>query len=809
MYIRNFLTLLRRYTASSVLNIIGMAIAFAAIYLITLQVTFDLSYNKPIVNSERIYRLEYPSWVNDGRWECRWNRQLPDEICSACPEIEASGSIEVTGRFDDYSIKRNATIDNFRIGICEAEREGLDVFPFEWTIGNIDDFRTPSDMVISESTARRLNLSVGDVLYVGRGATGARQLTIVAIFKDFPEPSSLSMTEGWSCLQPQENAHESNWNNSYYIRLKEGADPEAVRQKIIGHMSDIAKKSGLSDEEIEQQMGMINPRLTPITELYFATDSTIEGMQGNRSTTYSLIAIALLILAISFINFINFFFALIPSRIKAVNNYKIFGAPTSKLRLSFLMETVGLILVSLFVAAMIVVLVADTPLAGYISTSVAIDDNWRTAAAMAAGLIVFGIAVSIYPAWYITHFSPAFVIKGSFSASRAGKALRYTLVGIQYTISIALIICSIFIQRQHNYMIGREMGFDKEQLLTVEIPLAAIAPVRTDNSSGELDYTRRDAFSDKILQNPMIRDIAYGDGWLVNTGRMNWGRELDDKQIYISVYPVSWNFLQMMGINIVEGRDFMPSDEESDYGVLIFNQTAQKQYEITLESKMMAHVGGSNATIAGFCEDFNFKPAHYGIGPFAFIVYGKWGWCLPTHAYIRIAAGADIDEVKQYIAQTVTEFAPAFSKDEIEVRFFDQELESLYNKETKLSTLVSVFSLLSIIISAIGVFGLVLFETQYRRREIGIRRVHGATAGDILAMFNRKYLYIVAVCSVIAVPASYFIISRWLEQFTYRAPMVWWVYAIAILIVALITAVTVTLRSWKAVNENPTNSIMH
>ena len=154
------------------------------------------------------------------------------------------------------------------------------------------------------------------------------------------------------------------------------------------------------------------------------------------------------------------------------------------------------------------------------------------------------------------------------------------------------------------------------------------------------------------------------------------------------------------------------------------------------------------------------------------------------------------------------ELSPNVDPEKINVKFFDNELEMVYQREDKLSTLVTLFSFLSIVISIIGVFGLVLFETQYRRREIGIRRVHGASVGSILQMFNRKYLYIVAICSAVAIPVSYYIIDSWMQQYVYRTPMSWWVYALAVGVILAITVVTVTLRSFKAATENPTESIM-
>ncbi len=808
MYIRNFLTLLRRYTTSSVLNIVGMAVAFAAIYLIAVQVKFDLSYNRVIKNSERIYRLEYPSWSMDGTWWCGWNRMIPDQLCAVCPEIESAGSIDMISRStyqDEYSIKRNSTIENFTIRVAGAELEGLAVFPFEFVEGGIDDeFKTYYGMIISESVAKRYNLKVGDRINYGRGAVNAAQRTISGIYRDFPQPSTMAMSQGYILMPEAELENETDWSTTYYVLLREGASVEDVEKRMREAVIDDCRKKGYSEQETKLQLARVEPRLTPITDLYFADDTQAEWIHGSRTTTYTLIAIAVLILVISFINFVNFFFALIPSRIRAVNNYKIFGAPTSKLRLNFLFETVGLILVSLFGAAVIVVLFADTPLKEYISTSVAIKDNWSLAGAIALGLILFGVVVSLYPAWYITKFSPAFVIKGDFSASRSGRILRYTLVGVQYTISIALIICSLFIYRQHQYMLTKDMGFDRENLLVATLPYEAVYGGWTFES----DYTKRDALLNRLEQNPQIKEIALGRGNITHS-RMSWTRPVENgESIIFGVYVVSWNYLQAMGIDIVDGRDFLPSDEYSATGALIFNEQASKELGITVGEQINGHLDNANTPIVGICKDFCFQSAHYGITPYAFLVYGKYGWDQPRIGYIRTVAGADIAEVRKYITNTVLEISPNSDPEKIDVKFFDNELELVYQREDKLSTLVTLFSFLSIVISIIGVFGLVLFETQYRRREIGIRRVHGASVGGILQMFNRKYLYIVAACSAVAISVSYYIIDQWMQQYVYRTPMSWWVYALAVGVILAITVVTVTLRSFKAATENPTESIM-
>ena len=799
MYIKNFITLLRRYTTSSLLNVVGMSVAFAAIYLIMVQVKYDFSYDKVIPNSENIYRLEIPNWWQEGKYMHTWNRQLPDDICAGIPEIEAGGTIETYAwSGNNYSIKRNHTIDNLKIKTVEAELEGLEVFHFEFIEGGLENF-TISSMIISEETAKKFDLKVGDVLTVGRGLESDKTCDIVGVFKNFPKPSNLAICEGWVCMEPQENSEPSNWGYPYYVRLNEDASVVDIESKLRSQMVEYFLNMGNTYEDVESEIKRFTPRLNPLPAIYF-DELSYSPRQGNLSTTYSLIAIAVLILVISFINFINFFFALIPVRIKAINTYKVFGAPTSKLRLNIIFETLGLTLLSILGAMVIVFTFAQTPLSEYISASVSLKENWQLALTMILFLMIFAFVISLYPAFYITKFNPSLVLKGSFQATKSGKILRYSLVGIQYVISISLIICSLFIQKQHKYMLHYEMGFNDEQLYSINVPRTILG------YGGDMDYTGRDAFTDKLMQNPNIVDVAYGDGFIVSQGFMGWNRYYNNQSITFSVFPVSWNFLQMMGVKVEDGRDFMPSDEHLEGGAFIFNREAADRFGIDIDTKMGGHAD-TPTPVVGICENFNFKPLQYEIEPFAFLVFGSNGWRHPNEAHIRAAAGTDYKELNKYVKSIIEEFDPNADMEICELKFIDEQLALQYQTEDKLSTLVTMFSLLSIIISIIGVFGLVLFETQYKRREIGIRRIHGASAVGILKMFNKKYLYIVAICSAVAIPISYYIIDRWMQQFVYRTEMSVWVYVVAVLTITIITVATVSLRSWKAANENPSVSI--
>lgn len=804
--------LLKRYTTSSLLNILGMAVAFAAVYLITVQVNFDLSYNKGISNARNIYRLEHPNFSEEGYWDITWPRQLPDDLCKDIPEIEKSATITPTGHFNInsvYSRKLDDRIDNIELNLCETEREGLEILGIEVIEGSLDNVIDHYTLVLKESAAKRFNLSVGDVLCYGRDANEENATaTVVAICKDTPSPSILDGTDGWGgMLIAQENENPNNWNNPYFIQLADGASPDAVVEKMkeaLLRTLNVEHELYADEETVEQYIKMATPRLNPLTELYFSDDvSTAYHDVGNRSTTYTFVAIAVLIIVIAMINFVNFFFALIPVRIKSINTCKVFGASSFTLRLNFVFETVGLVLVALCGAAAIVGVFMETPLTEHISRSTAIGDNVGIAVAVAALSILAGIIVSIYPAWYITRFSPAMVFSG-FQASAPGRRLRYTLVAVQYFISITLIICSLFIHRQREYMLSYDMGFDKENLLVVD-KLPAETVFESFDLENGLSQVRRDAFAERLTQNPAILDVAFANGELVTPSRMQWGRNVNGNGIYFNVYPVSWDFLQLMKIDIVDGRDFCSSDEATVNGVYIFNEDAARKMGIKVHDKIPGH--RSDADVVGICRDFNYRPMQYNIEPFAFYIFGKYPWRVCEHLYVRTIAGADIPAVKEYIMQTIAEYAPSAPADSYDVTLFDAELEQQYQKEEKLSSLITLFTMLSILISVIGVFGLVLFETQYRRKEIGIRRVHGSSVVSILKMFNIMYLRIVAICSLVAVPVSYLLIDHWLQQFAYRAKMAVWIYLLAVVIVVVITVATVTIRAYKTANENPVDAI--
>ena len=798
---RDFLMLLRRYTASSILNIIGMALAFASDYIILVQVNFDMSYNRKIPNAENIYRMDKPSLIKEGMWSTLNNRYDPSEVCEHVPGIIGVTSMglyraDIAFRF---VINRPNGSNTLKAKMALIERSGLDVFSFTAVAGLFDQFIGPSTAVVSASYAKHHGLTVGDVLHskttnANYGLDAKTPITIVAIYKDFPAPGEFSEYNLFLGMPPKELTERGNYSYRAFVRLQDGVSPIMVTNTINNLVRLSAERQGISPERMDLALRMASVRLSNLKDLYFLNNIEYAGITGNRSTTYTLLGVAILIIVIACINFFNFFLALAPARIRAFNTRKVFGGSNLRLRLGVMTETLGLIILALLIGAVLVLLFADSSLADYLTISVFAPNNLILAMALISLALLLGVLISLYPAYYITSFPPALVTKGDFQASPSGVLIRNILIGIQFIISTVLIIMALFINLQHRYMMHYDMGFQKDELLTV-----LIKPFQS--------YAATDAFVAKLKQNPMIIDAAFATGDFVTSERpSNWVYEHDNKLAGYAFYSVSWNFLKVMGIDVVEGRDFTKDDEKRN-GVYIFNEEAKRQFELKLDQELPGHNG--QAPIIGFCKDFHSKPLQYGLEAFAFYVMGAHPWDYPSHAYIRVAAGTNYRDAMDYIHKTVLEFDPSLNDNMIQVQMFDDELEVYYEAEERLAKLITIFTLLSVVISIIGVFGLVLFETQYRRKEIGIRRVHGASVQSILKMFNLQFLRITLICAAVAIPISYYFVNRWLTGFTARMPMSWWIFALAVVIICLIVIGTVTARSWKAANENPINSIQH
>ena len=530
-------------------------------------------------------------------------------------------------------------------------------------------------------------------------------------------------------------------------------------------------------------------RLVPLTDIYYMNETQDGGTfrSGNKEVTALLFGIALLIVIVAAINFTNFSTSLTPLRIKSINTQKVLGSSDTLLRRSLLIEAALISFIAWLVSLVIVWGLDWAEALPFIEADLSLVSNLPIVFLCGIVALVIGWLAGIYPAYYITSFPPALVLKGSFGLSPSGRKLRTTLICVQFVVSIVLIIGACFVQIQNSYMRNFSLGFDKDQVAIVEL--------------NETMYNKHHGtYVNRLKENPGIEDVAFAmekvgskDGYNTNGGNYK-GK---DFQYFIII--ASSNFLRVMGIPVIEGRDFSKADELSDHVSYIFNRTAMEGLDMQVGDAFDSYSSGH---LIGFSDDVKFTSLRGGEDNIAFLV-GNFGYSLPI-SYIRLKAGSDIHAVVGHIQETMRELDPSYP---FNIEFYDEIFNHLYQKEENLRDLVTVFSLLAIIISLVGVFGLVVFETQYRRKEIGIRKVHGATVGEILLMFNKAYLRIVGICFVIAAPVAWQGVKMWLEGFAYKTPLHWWVFLIALLIVTVITLLTVSFQNWKAANENPVNSI--
>ena len=794
--LRNFLTTLRRYKASLLLNIVGLTLAFTACYIILVQVRWEMTYNRTLRDSERIYLVESTDWYTPGAWQSWLCRPMVERFITSTSAVESGGC--TWGGFGPMTVLReNASkmgYDRFNnIYTGSISLPLLDVFDFKSVAGDVHDLKRAQSVIISRSTAEQLGVGVGDMIWCNIDqptAENARE--VVAVFEDFPANSLMAKCHMANDLGDRSLDDPSEWSYNYYIRFQPGTDLRTVIKEWKRLFVEMYPGEANEEGQLETEPF----RLSCIRDLYFEEDSRVPCAQGSLVTTYTLLGIALLVIALAFINFVNFFFALVPVRIRTVNTFKVFGAPNASLRFGFVFEAVGLVVIALLLAWYLAFAIQSTELASYISAPLNLAQNLPVIGVLLAVAVVMALVASLYPAWYITSFPPAMVVKGSFSGTAGGRRLRTLLLGFQFTISLGLIVATGFILLQHNFMLRQEMGFDRRNLMAVQL-----------SEKAALGY---DALRDRLLTDPRVVDVTGAEGRLVGVNRMSWGRNYKGQRVSMQAYIVRWNFPKMMGIAITDGRDFLETDEHKETGMLICNEAARREYGFELGDE----IGGFCGTdpLVGVCADFHFRPMQYDIIPFVFYVIPEEmsqnaGGRASQLLYLRYRPEADVEGVADYLRRCIAETDPHLTPGEILIRTFEEELGEQYAKERRLATVVGLFTLLSVVIALMGVFGIVLFETQHRRREVAVRKVMGATTAEILRLFNRHYIQLVVVSFVIAAPLSLWIVRRWIASFAYRTPIHWWVFAAAFVAVLLVTIGTVTFCSWRTAGENPADSV--
>ena len=784
--LRNFFSVLRRFKAASVLNVLGLSIAFVAFMLIMMQVNYDYTFDCSHRNADAIFRVDIVHGSKGS--QAIICRPFARAFTESSPHIKGGCLLNAWVGSPFFYVEQNGQRTGYRENAWEVTPGLLDVIHFDMLEGTAQALDEPGSVILPESMAKKIfgnETAVGKQLIAPNVEMNAQ--IIKGVYKDFPRNSALQNVI-YVAMNPKENYDNwGNWNYFFFVRLDDPANKENV---LDNFKSNFNAKEVFGNEFEWGGEESFDLRLTSLPDVHFLNNVDFDSMpKASRQTLLVLFSIAFVIIIIAGINFTNFSTALTPMRIKSINTQKVLGSSDRMLRGSLLVEAVGVSMFAYLLSLLFLYVIPKTPVASLVDADISFGAQPMIIAGTAVIAVIVGVLAGLYPSYYVTSFPPALVLKGSFGLSLAGRRMRSVLVGIQFVASFILIIGSLFMYLQNRYMQNAPLGYDKEEMIIVHL-----------NNKINKD---RDAFTNQLKSFSGVEDVTYSQFLLSSQDQyMGWGRDYNGKNINFQCLPVSSSFLKVMGIEVKEGRDFRPEDDQKETGCYIFNEKAKAQ----LELKLNEQIDGDE--IIGFIPDIKFASFRQEVTPMAFYLWGKYQWGQEGNyynaAYVKFKAGSDLRAGMEHVRESLKKFDSEFP---FVIRFYDEVLQHTYEKELKIGSLITLFSLVAIFISIVGVFGLVVFESEYKRKEIAVRKVLGSTTGEVLYMFNVSYFWILLICFVLGAPVAWYGVHRWLENFAYRTPMYWWVLPLAFLAIGMITFLTVTYQNWHVANENPVKNI--
>lgn len=803
--LKNFLKIASRnlfknkfYTS---INIIGLAVGLATCLLILLYVLDELSYDKYNAKANRIFRVNNEVKFGDNYFDMAVSPALlGTTMVKDFPQVEQYTRLRWYGGF--LVKKGNENIQEERVGFADSTL--FDVFTLPVIAGNPKTaLKEPHSLVITEKIAKKYFNSVdavGKMMLIND--TGNYKVT--AVIRDIPSQSHFTFDIFVPMIE-NEGSNDDNWlseNWNTYILLKRNGDKDKLESQLNDfmekHTAPMLKSTiNQSMDEFRKGGGYVRASLTPLTTIHLHSNKLgeLDG-NGNAQVVYIFSAIALLILMIACVNFMNLSTARSSNRAKEVGIRKVLGTLRKSLVMQFLTESFLISLISLFFALVIAWLLLPyfNQLSGKsIHTGAIFQPSMLLS--LTALIIIVGLLAGSYPAFFLSAFQPIDVLKGKLARGFKRSWLRNALVVFQFTISIILIFGTVVIYNQLSFIQNKDLGFDRNQVMTVN----------NTSALGEQAKT----FREEAMQITGVQNATMSGYLPVNFNRSNdafFQSPALEQESAISMqnWIVDENYVPSLGMQILQGRNFSPRFPTDSTGIIINEAAAKFLGTDNLLNKKLYNFKDINTKalnewhIIGVVKNFNFNSLRDVITPLALKLGTSNG-----NVSLRIRSSG----IAGVIGQIKNKWHSMAPGQPFSYSFMDEDFNRLYTTEQRTGRIFITFAILAILIASLGLFGLITFASEQRIKEIGIRKVLGADVRSIVAMISKDFVKLVLIALIFAFPLAWWAMNKWLEDFAYRVNIGWWVFALAGSVAILIALITVSFQSVKAAMANPVTSL--
>lgn len=784
----------RRYRLATLLNLLGLGVAVATFYLFMTQVIYNRTYNHNIHDYEHMYRLEIYGGLFGEDWGCNICRPFVT-LLKEIPQVKDATYIS------PYINKTDVKVGNRTINVplINMGKPGIEFFTGKLLSGASKTCGDGHNVIVSRSTAEKMfgTANAAGKTFEGENGDGSKNtVTVVGVSEDMPDnctlPNGVYICENESVMNEQ-----SEWSFNVYMLLDKGANPKKVeRATKLAFM----KANGVSEKDENKFDKEVNMkiRITPVDDIYFSGVGPKD--RGNRNLVGVLTVASVFVLFIAMLNLLNFSLSEIPMRMRGINTRRVMGASVGSLRLKMIMENVMFAFVALLIGILLVVAFQrNESCMKLVSGDIHFASHMVLAAIMAVSALVVGALSAVVPAFYSTSFTPAMVLKGSFGLSPRGRRLRMAIMAVQFCLAFALTIYIGVMSSQSSYIFNSDYGFNKNEVFYMGL--------------SEEAQTKKDAVRAELKKLPFVESVGFAQNAIgTSDGYMGWGRGDDEHHMVLQVLPCDYEYLRTMQLKIVEGRDFRESDMKT--GAYVLNKTAMAQYKWLVVGDSIGRQNGgwgsqSNYNIVGVCNNFKLKSMRCDNSnvAVAFVIFGpdmaQWGdRC--GQVFVRVAKNQDKIEAKRRIAEVLNRLD---GSQKYEMWFLDDDLQQTYVEEFRFISQVKLFAFICIIITIIGVFSLTMFETEYRRKEIAIRKVMGSSVGSVVRLFAMRYALPLVVAFVVAAPVGWWLSNSWLQSFAEHTPIHWWLFPLSFVLVSAVVVITVIIQSWRVATANPVESI--